>query len=403
MKLARFLASLGALLIFAIGAAAHSQAAPASPHSRQQQPAQGTAPLILDGNRIYAQLTVVRPDGSEREVLAFVDMGSPSALLSPALSKELALGSRKQFVIKVGTTSVSAGAASADDWLPFSVAGGRKVEALLPAGILKNYEVIIDYAARTLTLARPGSLHAQGTPAPLHLDRQSGLAAVDAVIGGRTYPITIDCGSAYTWISRSTAQAWLGSHPEWARGTGAVGLSNMRMADDGIEAAGTVLRIPDVEIGDLHLKQIGALAIGPDKKNWDFIDWYSKKNAQPVIGWLGGNVLRGFRITLDYAHRTSYWLRQAQLDPHDLDQIGLTLMTANGGYVVAAVATQDGRPAVDGVEAGDKLIEIDSLHTNSASASEVLAAMHGETGELKALVLERDGKQFTVQARVRPF
>lgn len=405
MRLARFAANFGALLILSIGAAAQSGVEPSSPHGRPRQPEQGTAPLILDGNRIYAQLTFVRPDGSEREALAFVDMGSPSMLLSPALSKELELGSGKRLALKIGemTVSIDGSAVTADEWLSFPIAGSRKVEALLPAGVLKNYEVVIDYAARTLTLAKPGSLHPQGTPVPLHLDRQTGLAAVDAIIDGRTYPITIDCGSAYTWLSRSAAQVWLRSHLQWKRGTGAVGLSNMRMADDGIETAGTILRISQMSIGALRLEEIGALAIGFDRKNWDFIDWYSKKNALPVIGWLGGNVLKGFRITLDYAHRTSYWQRQAPLDPHDLDQIGLTLITGKDGYAVAAVATQDGHLAVDGVEAGDRLLQIDSLHTGAASASEVLAAMHGQPDQIKALVLERDGKQFTVQARVRQF
>jgi hypothetical protein len=42
----------------------------------------GTTSLVLDGNRIYARLAFVRPDGSLHWALAFVDMGSPSTILT---------------------------------------------------------------------------------------------------------------------------------------------------------------------------------------------------------------------------------------------------------------------------------------------------------------------------------
>ena len=38
----------------------------------------GTTTFVFDGNRMYAELGFVRPDGSIRRALAFVDMGSPS-------------------------------------------------------------------------------------------------------------------------------------------------------------------------------------------------------------------------------------------------------------------------------------------------------------------------------------
>ena len=48
-----------------------------------------------------------------------------------------------------------------------------------------------------------------------------------------------------------------------------------------------------------------------------FFDWYYAKNAVPVIGWLGGNVLNGFRLTIDYPNHMSYWLLQSDPDLHD--------------------------------------------------------------------------------------
>ena len=143
-------------------------------------------------------------------------------------------------------------------------------------------------------------------------------------IDGSSYPITIDNGSAYTWIRQSAGRTWLAAHPEWERGVGAVGSSNMMMSGTAIETAGTLLRIPRLAAGPLVLSDVGALAVGPGKiENLDLFDWYSQKNAGPVVGWIGGNVLKAYRITIDYPNRVMYWQKQGGPDTHDLDQVGL--------------------------------------------------------------------------------
>lgn len=354
---------------------------------------------------MYATLSFVRPDGTLYKTLAFVDLGSPSMVLSEALYKELHLDREKTLVFHVGAmpVRVDSSVVTSDTWLPFSVAGNRSVEVLLPAGIMKKYEIVIDYGHRTLTLSQAGTLKPAGTPIPGRVNEKTGLIAVDVSIAGQAYPVTIDNGSAYTWLSRTTVEEWLARYPAWQRGRGAVGNSNMRMADDGIEATGILVRIPEMRLGSLHLRQIGALAIGPSTTNWDFIDWYSSKNALPVIGWLGGNVLRAFRITIDYPNRMTYWERQAESDSHDLDQIGLTLESKGGGYFVAGVTIKNGKPTVEGVQVGDKLLQVGALHTDAMTRAGILSAMHGKPGESRTLVLERGTRHFTVRAEVTHF
>ena len=374
-----------------------------SPGGSLPMPASGTAALVLDGNRIYAEVVFVRPDGTLRKAMAFVDLGSPSMAISPALFRELHPDREKALALRVGEMAVSVDAAdvTSDDSLPYHIGGGREVEAVLPAGVLQRYQVEIDYERRTLTLAQPGTLHPEGVHVPVHVNEKTGLAAVDVRIDGKPYAMTIDCGSAYTWLTKSAAREWL--HPDWTRGTGAVGLSNMRMADDGIEATGTRMRIPGMELGTLRIPQVGGLAIGPGTGDVAFMDWYSKKNATPVIGWLGGNILRGFRITIDYPNRVSYWLREAPLDAKEMDQVGLTLESKDGAYFVAAVATKNGRRTVEGVEVGDRLLQVDDLPLSQATWGAIFAAMHGKPGEARALRLERNGRGFTVRAQVTRF
>jgi hypothetical protein len=53
----------------------------AAPCAAQGSPSSGTTTFVLDGNRIYASLSFVRADGSLYEALAYVDMGTPSAIV----------------------------------------------------------------------------------------------------------------------------------------------------------------------------------------------------------------------------------------------------------------------------------------------------------------------------------
>ena len=84
---------------------------------------------------------------------------------------------------------------------------------------------------------------------------------------------------------------------------------------------------------------------------------------------------------------------------------GLSLAASlkQGEYCVAGIATRNGQATVEGVQAGDKLVQIDALRTNAASREAIFAAMHGKSGDPPVLILERDGRQFQVQARVTAF
>jgi hypothetical protein len=374
----------------------------------QNSPSTGTTTFVLDGNRIYAELDFVRPDGSVHKSRVFVDMGSPSMTLTASLFKELRLDQNKPLLFRIGELGVEMPAEEvvSEPGEPYSIGSDLKVEGVLPAGILQRFQVVIDYQKQTLELAKPGITIPPGICVPFRINKKTGLIAVDASLDGKVYPITIDNGSAYTWVRQSTAKNWLDKHPEWERGVGAVGASNMMMSGDGTETSGLLLRIPQISLGSLVLKDVGVLAAGPGRTfsgNLDLFDWYSKKNAVPVIGWIGGNALKEFRLTIDYPNQMMYWLKQSDPDSHDLDQIGLTLRSDSGQFIVAAVAEKNGTPTVKGVSSGDRLVRVGALETQNASWGAIYNAMHGTPGETRMLVLERDGNRRNVVAKVTAF
>jgi hypothetical protein len=148
---------------------------------------------------------------------------------------------------------------------PFSVGSELKVEALLPAGVLDRYAVMLDYPARKLTLVLPGVIKPEGAPVPFRINSQTGLIAVEAFIDGKTYAVTIDDGSAYTWFRQDMAKPWLRPHPEWKRGVGAVGMADMRMSGSAAETSGILMRAPEIKLGPVGLKQVGVLAAASSK------------------------------------------------------------------------------------------------------------------------------------------
>jgi C-terminal processing protease CtpA/Prc len=67
------------------------------------------------------------------------------------------------------------------------------------------------------------------------------------------------------------------------------------------------------------------------------------------------------------------------------------------------VAARYGVPAVDGVEVGDRLIQVGQLDTAGATMGAVVAALRGAPGEKRALLVERGGLRFSVEALVTRF
>lgn len=373
-----------------------------------EMPSFGKVPLILDGNRVFVQMALVRPDGSIRNAIVNIDTGTVGTHICWNLFKELQLDQKKSLVLKIGEMQLQTDPADIRISYggSFSIGSGLLVEAQMSPQAFRKYQVIFDYPNRTLTVALPGALKPEGIPVPCRIKKETGIISVAASIGGQEYQMAIDTGAAYTWISAPTVTEWVRAHPDWERGIGAVGPSNMMTVPYTGEASATVVRISEIKLASLSLPQIGGLGIElrqDSNPNFNFFDWYSEKNAVPVIGFLGGNVLKAFRLTIDYPNGVSYWLRESDSDLHDLVTVGLTLKNRGDAFFIAGIATQAGRPTVEGVEVGDELLQIDGHNMKGASPGALFSALHGQPGEVRNLTLERNGTKFEVKAKVASF
>ncbi len=366
-----------------------------------------TVPFDMDHNRMFVEVEFIRSDGTVRNARAWVDTGNEALVLQEPLAKELGFevpAGKEEWVElpkapgmrldgwPLATADVPAGVLRGPRLRP-----GLLVEAQLPAALFKSYHIVLDYPARRLTVAQPGVLTPRGGRFPCRVNPETGLFLVDAVLDGETVALGIDNGSSYTWVSDSLTKAWKERHPEWPSGVGAVGAANF--FGFGFERLAVLMRLPEMRLGAVTAKSVGVAGLPQG-----MFDWYSKKSAGPVRGFIGANVLKGYRLEVDFANKTTYWEAGPAPDPFDLDIVGLNLRPdADGGYTVAAVAVKDGQPSVEEVRPGDKLILVDGRDVAGLAMGAVVDALRAAPGTEHTLVLERQGQRFTVKAKTLRF
>ena len=208
----------------------------------------GSVHFVFDDNRMFAELSFVRPDRTLRKALAFVDLGTPEFVITETLLRELRPEGHRPLPFRVGglDIQVDSSAVVTSPGLGRTGPDGKAivpVEAVLPGGVMKNYQVVFDYAKSTLTMAPPGTLRPGGI-VPCRVNETTGLPSVTAVIAGQTYAVAIDSGSAYSWVRDDIARRWSSVHADWVRGKGAVGEANMQTRTGGAEAGALILRVP---------------------------------------------------------------------------------------------------------------------------------------------------------------
>jgi hypothetical protein len=366
-----------------------------------------TVPFTLDHNRVFADLEFIGTSGTGRKVHAFVDSGGSDLVAARSLIDGLHLDEAKHLHIRLG------GMPLVFDEDKISMAGlpgetilfgERNIEASFPSTILQNYDVVLDYAKRTLTLAPPRSLRHEGTLVSCRVNHETGVISVDMKIAGETYAVAVDSGAAYSWFSKPVVETWVEQDPDWLRGMGAIGDANMNGAPD--EATAIVARAPELLLGTMKLQQVGIVGYhnAVDSEHEDMFAWYSKKAPEPVIGWIGGNVLKSFRVEFDYAENATYWLPEAPLDSHDFDQVPITINPeADGSFTIIGIAERKGQKLLNEVQPGDKLVQVDELKTHGATIGQVLEALHGKPGDTRVLILNRSGQSAQVTAAVAQF
>jgi predicted aspartyl protease len=377
-----------------------------------EEPRQATVPFTLDHNRMIVEAQFVRPDGTPRKARAWVDTGSQHLVVAESLARDLGLdlsGLRKDGTqdsadssspaptVRLGRFPLDMKGIKVRVFPGTNLRAGVPAEAMVPASAFRHDHVVFDYPALRMTVARPGTLRPRGTAVPCRVNPETGLFQIAALLDGESVQMGVDNGSAGTWVSEALTAAWRARHPDWPHATGALGSANFFGFP--FETQGALMRLPELRIGTLSARDVAVLGLPQG-----LFDWYSQKSAGAVAGFIGANILQGFRLEVDFPNAMTYWEAGPPPNAGDLDMVGLTLRPeAGGAFTIAGVAMKDGKAAVGGVQPGDVLIRVDALDAQGALMGQVVAALRGKPGATRTLVIERDGKRLTVEAKVTRF
>ncbi|HLK61719.1 MAG TPA: hypothetical protein VKU00_34555 [Chthonomonadaceae bacterium] len=276
---------------------------------------QVTVPLRVEGNRPYVDVTFRRPNGSSRSARFLVDTGGGGFLLTERLARDIGM--------KWGAVQREDGEEFAVvDSPPLAFVGGLPLslnpkrvlvvlhtesivpkgapghaEGLFPGHVLARYHVVFDYPKKQFTLALPGVLKPKGDPLPMPVSKSSGFPRTEIEVDGVKHGFLIDTGASFTMVSEVSLKSWGNSHPDWERHDGAVGEAKT-LGGQTLET----MFLPQVIWGTRQLAKVGVAS----QREGTFERYMSAMMTSPIVGSLAGNVLKHFRVELDYPEEKLY-------------------------------------------------------------------------------------------------
>jgi hypothetical protein len=403
-----------ALSVFLLYSAAFAQNAPRL--ASQPDPVSVTVPVTLDHNRVLIDVGLPLPDGSTMQVHGWVDNGNPELCLSRRVAtlmrlavacdekscsapppQEITIGGMKISLKAIKEAIVPLEQANAAALM----APGMSAEINIPATVLRNYDVLINFPDHQFAIGRPGSLKFNGVKAKAIVNPQNGLIQIPSQIGNKKYNLALDLGASISFLSDDLFGKLASTHADWPQMTGAVGPANMWGLDD--EPKWKLMRADRVQYGPLFLTGV-PVADFPAQR---FVVFENRASV-PTAGLLGAEALFNYRIGIDYAHSTIYFDIGRLFKFPDFDVIGLILRPEDDGrFTILGIADYDGKPSVppgqDGVQAGDRLLAVDGIPVAGSTLGQVWSMLGGSPGNERTLTVERGGQQFHVVAKVQHF
>jgi predicted aspartyl protease len=287
----------------------------AVPAVAQQRPDRATVPLLIEKNRPYITVTLRRADGSTRAARFLVDTGGGGFLITEPLARDLGLewgtasreeGAEFALVKKVPEALVGEFPLELNparvlvligksNVLPNTNAG--EAEGMLPGHVLSRYHVVFDYPNATFTLARPGVLTPKGDASPMPVAQRSGFPRTEIEVNGEKHGFLLDTGASFTMVSDALLKKWGSDHPDWPRHPGAYG--------EAATLGGQTLETMFLPGGAWQSHKLGEFGVTSQREG-TFERYMSQMMAAPIVGSLAGNVLKRFRVELDYANQKLY-------------------------------------------------------------------------------------------------
>ncbi len=387
-------------------------------YSHDKYPKSVAVPFKLDHNRMLVDAELQRRDGSWRKVRLWVDSGSTEFFISETVARDLGidLSAAEDSTFKSANLDIEAlsgvriggknldpeGVKTRVKFQPYWLFSTMQNDGNLPASLLKKYHVVFDYPGKKLIIADQGENRPKGKVSPATINPQTGIIQMDAIIDGKSYSFALDMGASYSCISVGKLTGLLAVHPDWPNITGTLGCANIWGWWPLNEQLFPVVRIPEILWGNVKLQNIGIAGVTDFSPNGKTLgEWYSLKTSRPVDGFLGANVLKAYRLEIDYANNRVYFEKSRQIPEPEMDMVGISVrQMPDLSYQVLGIANCKGKFMTEGIEPGDTIVSIDGFLVKGATMGTVVDKLRGKPGEVHQIIIKRRKGEVSVNAQV---
>jgi hypothetical protein len=376
-----------------------------------------TVPITIDHNQILIGVDLQQADGSTTQVHGLITNANPDLSMSQRVAEMLGVAVHCTGAVCTGTPKSDASSlavylggikillrAANEIKIPAGnskIVPGTDVEITLSSNILRNYDMLVDFPDRKLTLAKPGALHFKGVSTKIQVNASNGIIQVPGKIEDKKYNLLLNLAAPISWLSGDLFEKLALAHPDWPRMTGAVGPANLT----GIEAETKLklVRLDRLQFGSLYLTDVPVAEIATDIYE-NQLSQLQATAGSPIAGLIGSDILVNYRVGIDYAHSVIYFDIGRTFRFPEFDVVGLTLRPESGGrFVIVGIAEFEGKTSVPGVQIGDYLTAVDEIPVSNSTLGQVWSMLGGSPGQERTLTIERAGKQLMVVANVRHF
>lgn len=265
--------------------------------------------------------------------------------------------------------------------------GGERFGGVLGFNVLSRFRVTVDYHAGTLRLEPSGGRLPPGRVVKVQFPGATPLLEMEVDDIGKV-PMLLDTGAAMTIIPAEKALQWQPSRSASLGLTlGVGGMGSVPRA----ARAGTV-RLAGETITDALLMFASPAPKGAPVQIL----------SEAGFGLLGNNILRHFRLTIDYPMCTVVLRRMPEpASMGDTASTGIVLdLTADTAKVMGVMPLS---PAwVQGIERGDELLAVDGRSTKGVAPSEVQRWLAGKEGSRVRVRLRRANRTWETTLERKP-
>jgi hypothetical protein len=279
---------------------------------------------------VAGNVVILAPeDAQHRPLRILVDSGGYDLIESEAANRlglprlELDLGGKQREAVAFPTWSAPSLPAPPTRWLvarPGALRDGfaPRIDATFGPAWMIDHRITVDYPKRRIE-SNVFPRHATSVPVEIARGRSpapslppTALVTIDASVGGKTLTFLLDTGATglvrdsvrgampddepvhqICLIEASMLESWRREHPEWTYATSA-----FDVAGDADGAASPAILVPDLKIGTARALPTWFVA----RRDATTFAAVSKETRKTVVGDLGGDALRRWRVTFDLAN-----------------------------------------------------------------------------------------------------